>query len=178
MTCAPLAKTITNTITTEAIVLKHASGNWRCDVIRLSENQQSSASRVLFPLALTLNNRDVAIDGQFCESFRPAAGLRPLYFQPVNLGSLSQSQNHPRIVSGEIAASAYLELMALQIARLICDLRADGVDIGLRTYKPHAQPVILPAQIVAQKNGHCVVLRHEHVYRTIIIKIAESQSAA
>ena len=68
--------------------------------------------------------------------------------------------------------------MALQIARLISNLGADGADISLRAHQPDTQPMVLMSKIVPQKNRLRVVLSHEHVDRAIVVKIAQRQTAS
>src|SRR5579863_2179021 len=73
---------------------------------------------------------DVAIDGQRGETLNQAAGLGPVDFDPVKLGSRANTQDQARIVRGKIAAAADFQAAASEIARLIGNARANGINVG------------------------------------------------
>src|SRR5487761_1539281 len=56
-------------------------------------------------------DRDIAVNRQVFESLHEAARLRPLYFDPIDFGSLADSKHHARVVRREIAAGAHFEAM-------------------------------------------------------------------
>src|SRR5262249_50719838 len=102
------------------------------------------------PLALTFNNRDVAVNRQICEAFNRGAGSRPFDFEPVNFCSLTDTKHHSGIVRGEIASPTDFHASLLQIARLIRDHSTHSVRVSGLAYEVHAEPVILRANIVSQ----------------------------
>src|SRR5580704_676714 len=127
----------------------------------------------LLPLALPFHNGDVAANRQVVESLFPAAWLRPLHFQPVDLRPLAQSQNHARVMGGKIATASHFELMPLQASRLVGDLRADRVHVGFRSHQTNTQPMILPSGQVSQKDGRTVVLGYQQINGAVIIEISQ-----
>src|SRR6266851_8907502 len=106
----------------------------------------------LLLLPSSLNNSNVAIDRQIREALDAPSGLRPLHFQPIDLRAFPDSQHHAGIMRRQETPSANFHAPALQIARLIGDPRADGVGIRLPSDQADAEPMIVPARIVAQQN--------------------------
>ena len=68
----------------------------------------STPAGVLLPLPCSLSEGDVAVQWKFREPFDAATRLRPLHFNPVDLRTLPNAQNHPWIVRRKEAASAHL----------------------------------------------------------------------
>src|SRR5260370_11303993 len=112
----------------------------------------------LLPLPSSLNNSNVAIDRQIREALDAPSGLRPLHFQPIDLRAFPDSQYHAGIMRRQETPSANFHAVALQIARLIRDSRPDGIGIGLASDQAHAEPMIVPASIVAQQNGCGIII--------------------
>jgi hypothetical protein len=86
---------------------------------------------LLLPSTCALDESDVAISGKIGEALYGATWQRPLDFQPIDLFSLANSENDPRVVGRKIATSAYLHPASLQIAGLIGQARAYRIWITL-----------------------------------------------
>lgn len=112
----------------DSVALKQAKSESK--LARLRHEQQADSSSFL-PLGIALGDGDVAVDGQVLEALDRTARLRPFYFEPVEFCSWAEAEDHPRIVIGEIASTANLELVALEVAGAIRDLRADGISVAL-----------------------------------------------
>jgi hypothetical protein len=84
----------------------------------------------LFPFGGAFGEGDVAIEGEVGEAFGDAAGLGPLYFDPVEFGVLADSKDYPGIVGGEEAAAAYYGAMTFEVGGLIGDAGAYSVGVA------------------------------------------------
>src|SRR5690349_18562776 len=73
----------------------------------------------LLPATLAFHNRNVAVDGQFRESFDFSTRIWPFHFEPIDLFSLAQTQHQARIVGGEITSSAKFPRVPQQIPGLV-----------------------------------------------------------
>jgi hypothetical protein len=128
---------------------------------------------------LAFGNGDVAVDGKPPdEALAAAAGLRPLHFQPVDLGAGTEAKHHAWVVRGEIAAAADFASMAQEIAALPSDFSTDRVDVGSCADEAEAEPVMVAAGIVLQEQGRAIIGGHKHVDCAIVVKIPESEPAA
>src|SRR6516162_4997531 len=102
----------------------------------------------LLPFALTFDNGDIAVDGQILEALRGTARLRPLDFQPIDLGLLSEPEDHPRIMIREVAATAHFELVTLKAPRAIANLGTNCIHIAFAADQMESQPVVAPPCVV------------------------------
>jgi len=95
---------------------------------------QLSASRfplypvtVLLPLANSLDDGDVAIQGQICEPLDSATWLWPLHFERIQFCARANSQDNARIVRAQKAASTNLHAAALEVAGPKREARSNGI---------------------------------------------------
>src|ERR1700719_3249072 len=70
------------------------------------ERPNARASVLLLPFLFTLHNCDIPVDRKIAEALRSAPGLRPLNLQEVNAHPFPQSQNHARILRGQVTPAA------------------------------------------------------------------------
>lgn len=78
---------------------------------------------------------------------------------------------------GEETSTAYFHPAALQIAGLIGDDGADGIDVRLLANQLPPKPVVVAPGIVLQKNWGLIAAGDQHILGAVIIKVADSQSA-
>src|ERR1700691_4024430 len=97
-------------------------------------------------------NRNVTVDGEISKTLLHPAGLRPSDFEPIDLGSFADAQHQTRIMRRKITASADLHAASFQIAGLVTDAGADGIDVRLLTYQLQPEPVVLAAGVIAQEH--------------------------
>src|ERR1700751_2864336 len=102
----------------------------------------------IFPV---LHNCDIAIDGQVREAVNLAAGLWPLYFQPVNLCPFADAEYDPRIMSRQITSAAHFHAAAFEIACLVCNSRTNSIRVCFFSNQIYAKPMIVASDIVLQK---------------------------
>ena len=74
---------------------------------------------------------DVTVERQLRQSLDRAAGQRPLHFQPVDLRSLANSEDDPRIMRRQIASTSNFHPATPEISCLIGNAGTDGIAICL-----------------------------------------------
>src|SRR5260370_30273088 len=131
----------------------------------------------LFPIFLALDDRDVAIYREACQTLRRASGHRPFHFKPVDLLPHAPPEHHSRIVRRKIASTTYFHLVPLQIPCLIRNLRSDCVRIALLSHEFHAQPVVLFPRVVTEQQRRSVVHGNKNIHRAIVIEVSKRQAA-
>lgn len=77
-----------------------------------------------------------------------AARKQPLNFRPNEFFVFAQAKNDPGIVGREVAPATHLHAVALQIASLIADARANRIGIGLFPDELQTQPVIARCRLI------------------------------
>ena len=112
----------------------------------------------LFPFFFTFHQGNIAIDRQIRVTLNPRAWFRPLHLEPVQLVSLAYAKDYSGIVRGEIAASANLHGVALQISRLPCDASANCVAVAGFSSQAYAQPVRSSAALFFRSTGAASLL--------------------
>jgi hypothetical protein len=135
----------------------------QCSIVGMMRRRGFYSTRPLFPVIMSLPDRDVAINRQACQALGQATGLWPFDFDPVQLGPLAKAEYHPRVVRGEKTSPAHFHPAALQIASLIRDDGADGINVRLLADQPHAKPVSMAPGIVLQKNWGLVAAGDQNI---------------
>src|ERR1051326_1001997 len=129
------------------------------------------------PKALTLDDGDIAVDGNLPQPLHLAAGLRPTHFEPIDPGVETKAKNLAWIVRGEIAATAHLHPGALHTARLPGNNGADPVRVRFLAHQPHPQPMIPATGVVAQKERRAAVYGDQDVHGAIVVEITNGHAA-
>lgn len=101
------------------------------------------------PFAGTLHNCDVTINRQVGNPLDFRAGPWPSYFYPVKLLSLSDAKHHSRIMRREKTASSDLHPLLLQVASLVSDAGAYGIDVRRGANELDPEPMVLTSNRVA-----------------------------
>ena len=94
-----------------------------------SPSAASCQLNALLPLANSLDDGDVAIQGQICEALDSATWLWPLHFQRIQFCTTANSQDNARIVRAQKAASTNLHAAALEVAGLKREARSNGIRV-------------------------------------------------
>jgi hypothetical protein len=126
--------------------------------------------------AITLFDRNIAIDRYVHKPFHLLAGARPFNFKPVNFLSRAESQHDSRIVRRKIAAAANLHARAFQITRSIGDHSAHSVTVAFRSNQIEAEPVTLQTGFVLEKHWRSVIARNQNIHCAIIVEVAQREA--
>lgn len=130
----------------------------------------------LLPLAFAFDDSDVPVDRQILETLQGTARLRPLHFHPIDLGPLSEAEDHARVVIREIASSGDFELMTFKISGAIADFGADCVNIAFAADEAEPEPVVAAAGVILEQDGGAIADRGQRVYRAIVIEVADGET--
>jgi hypothetical protein len=84
----------------------------------------------LLRFSSTFRECGVAIGRQIGEPLSQRTWTWPLHFDPLDLRSPPDSQDHAGVVRGEVAASGGFKASGAKVARLVSYAYADGVRIG------------------------------------------------
>lgn len=131
----------------------------------------------LFRNALTFYNVDIKIDGKLREAVNPGAGGQPFDFNPIDFGTLADSEDEPRVMRGKVTASGNFLHPPLQVARLPGDAGSNRLRAGLRTFEMKFQPVMEFADVVLQQDRSALVGNHQHINAAIVIEVSIRQAA-
>ena len=101
------------------------------------------------PFPGALDNCDVTINRELGDALDLAAGLGPVYLQPVEFRPFPNAQHHTWIMRRQKTASADLRPLLLQISGLISDPGANGVGIRFCADKIDSEPMVLTSDSVA-----------------------------
>src|SRR4051812_17757434 len=105
----------------------------------------------LLPLPCPFYNGYVSIRGKVDEALDFAAGLRPLYFQPIHFLVPSEPKDQAGIMRRKIASSANFRAVSNHVSCFVSDLGADGVDIRLLADELQAQPMVLSPSVIPEQ---------------------------
>src|ERR1700678_167496 len=86
-------------------------------------------AKALLPLVNSLDDGDVAIEGQICEALDGAAWLWPFHFERIQFCAAANSEDDAWIVRRQEASTANLHTAALEVAGLEGEARADGIRV-------------------------------------------------